>query len=163
MKTPCVEQLPRPRSRLRLLRDDQRGTALVEFALVAPLLFLLLFGVIDFSRLLNYYNEQTQLAGLGARAAAVSRNPDGTAASGTSIQTQLAETYAKGQLNKNTSVCISFPDGSGVGNPVTVTATYQFKFLPLIGVAVGSPTVNIVASQTERQEATPTYSTGCAS
>ena len=69
---------PRPRGRFRALRRDQRGTALVEFALIAPLLFLLLFGIIDFGRALDYYNQVTQLAGQGARAAAVNRNPDGT-------------------------------------------------------------------------------------
>ena len=50
----------------------------MEFALIAPLLFLLLFGIIDFGRALDYYNQVTQLAGQGARAAAVNRNPDGS-------------------------------------------------------------------------------------
>src|SRR6478736_8649423 len=65
---------------------SERGTAVVEFALVAPLLFLIVFGVIEFGRVLNAYNQLTQLAGQGARAAAVNRNPDGTqiaASSGT--------------------------------------------------------------------------------
>jgi len=160
---PVVKRLPRLRGLLRKVRRDQRGTAVVEFALVAPILFLIIFGIFDFGRVLNYYNQQTQLVGLGARAAAVDRNPDGSAVSGTSIQTQLAETYAKGELNKKTSVCITLPNGIGVGRPVTVAASYQFHFLPLIGIAVGSPTVTISASQTERQEVTPTYTTGCAS
>lgn len=161
VKRPSAERLPRLHGRLRSLHRDERGTALVEFALVAPLLFLLLFGVLDFSRLMNYYNEQTQLVGLGARSAAVSRNPaDNTAASGTSIQTELRSSFATGQLRNNTRICIILPDGPGVGLPVTVTATYQFQFLPLIRLAVGSTTATepITASQTERQEATtPTY------
>jgi Flp pilus assembly protein TadG len=161
---PAREQLSRPHARLNALRRDQRGTAVVEFALVAPLLFLILFGVLDFGRLLNYYNQQTQLVGLGARAAAVNRTPDDTQqATGTLIQQQLAETYAKGELNKKTNVCITLPNGSGIGQPVTVSASYQFNFLPLIGLAVGSPSITITASQTVRQEATPSYSTGCAS
>src|SRR5262249_25698707 len=68
------ERLSRPRGRFGVLRRDEGGTALVEFALIAPLLFLLIFGIIDFGRALNYYNELTQLAGQGARAAAVNRN-----------------------------------------------------------------------------------------
>ena len=51
---PALEQHPRPRGRFRGFRRDERGTALVEFALIAPLLFLLLFGIIDFGRALNY-------------------------------------------------------------------------------------------------------------
>ena len=70
---PALERHPRPRGRLRAFRRDERGTALVEFALIAPLLFLLLFGIIDFGRALDYYNQVTQLAGQGARAAAVNR------------------------------------------------------------------------------------------
>lgn len=138
---------------------------MVEFALVAPILFLLAFGILDFGRVLNYYNQESQLAGLGARAAAVDRNPDGlAAASGTSIQTQLVNTYAKGELNGKMTACISYgPDGAGVGNPVTVTTHYSFHFLPLIGAALGlggAGTIDISTSQTVRQEVEPTYSTG---
>jgi Flp pilus assembly protein TadG len=159
---PAPERLPRLRGRLRAFRREQKGTAVVEFALVAPLLFLLLFGILDFGRALNYYNQETQLAGLGARAAAVDRNPDGVnQASGTSIQSQLVNTYAKGELNGKMTACISMPNGAGVGKPVTVQTHYSFHFLPLISAALGgATTLDISASQTERQEATPTYSTG---
>ena len=80
------ERAPLPRTRLagpsrrlsgaRRLARSERGTAIVEFALIAPLLFFLVFGIIEFGRALNYYNDLTQLAGQGARAAIVSRNPD---------------------------------------------------------------------------------------
>jgi len=141
---------------------SERGTAVVEFALIAPILFLLVFGILDFGRLLNYYNQETQLVGQGARAAAVSRNPcTDTAASGTSIQTQLGTTCATGELQNNTTFCIQPATAPTVGQPVTVTASYSFRFLPLIGAVLGSPTVHVTAKQTVRQEATPTYTTGC--
>src|SRR5437763_12245520 len=106
---PVLEQHPRPRGRFRAFRRDQRGTALVEFALIAPLLFLLLFGIIDFGRALNYYNQVTQLAAQGARAAAVNRNPDGSPiTSGTSLQSQLVNNYtAKPELKRGEIVCIT--------------------------------------------------------
>ena len=121
----------------------------MEFALIAPLLFLLIFGVLDFSLALNDYNQASQLVGLGARAAAVNRNPDGTQVSGNSIQTQLNGTYAQGALKNNTTVKLCLPNGAGAGKPVQVTATYQFQPLPLPGL--GS-TIDITASQTMRQE-----------
>ena len=155
------ERHPRPRGRLRALGSSERGTALVEFALVLPILMALTIGILDFGRALNYYNQLSQLAGQGARAAAVNCNPDGTCpVSGNSIQVQLAETYAQGGLTKKMSACIN--GASGIGQPVTVTASYQFApvgFLPFIS----GKTFTISASQTERQEVAPSYSTGCAS
>lgn len=166
VKVPTPERLPRSRRYLQALRRDQRGQALVEFALVAPILLLLVLGILDFGRALNYYNQQSQLVGQGARAAAVNCNPDGTcgsAVTSNSIQTQLAEKYATGELNKKTSVCIELPNGAHVGQPVKVISSYDFKFLPLIGDALGSPTITISASQTERQETVGSYSAVCAS
>lgn len=166
---PFAERLPRPRAVLRRLGLEERGTSVVEFALVAPILFLLIFGIFDFGRALNYYNQETQLAGLGARAAAVNRDPADTgAASGTNIQTELDGTYAKGELQNDTTFCINPSTGavSEVGQPVTVTVSHQFHFLPLVGAALGlgaSPTINIKASQTERQEVPATYSPVCQS
>ncbi|MGZ4315021.1 MAG: TadE/TadG family type IV pilus assembly protein [Gaiellaceae bacterium] len=154
---PALERHPRPRGRLRALRREERGTALVEFALIAPLLFLLLFGIIDFGRALNYYNEVTQLAGQGARAAAVNRNPDGTPiTSGSSLQNQLVTKYtAQPELKNGEIVCITqLP--KVVGDPVTVKVSYQFHFLPLVGAAahaLGGLTLS--ATQTERAEAVP--------
>jgi Flp pilus assembly protein TadG len=150
IKAPLAERLPRPRALVRRLRLEERGTALVEFALVAPVLFLLIFGVLDFSLALNAYNQESQLVGLGARAAAVNRNPDGTQVNANSIQTQLDGTYAKGGLHNNTAICIALPNGAGAGQPVEVTATYQFHpFTSLPGL---NKTISITASQTERQE-----------
>ena len=48
---------------------DQRGTALVEFALVGSLLCLLVFGLIEFGVILAVKSSVTQAASEGARAA----------------------------------------------------------------------------------------------
>jgi Flp pilus assembly protein TadG len=152
---------------------SERGTAVVEFALIAPLLFLLIFGIIDFGRALDYYNQLTQLAGQGARAAAVNRNPDGTPLSNSnlfSIQQQLATTYTKQPEIRNSSdyyVCIT-QKASAPGDPVTVQASYKFNFVPLVGAfanALGGLT--LTAKETQRSEGAPvdtngnpTYATG---
>jgi Flp pilus assembly protein TadG len=160
---PAPERRPRPRGRLHLFRRDERGTALVEFALIAPLLFLLLFGIIDFGRALDYYNQVTQLSGQAARAAAVNRNPDGTAiTSGSSLQSQIVNQYtAQPQLKTGETVCITQVP-TNVGDPVTVKVSYQFHFLPLIGAAaqaLGGLTLS--STQSERAEVVPhTYALG---
>jgi len=161
VNVPARERFSRPRGLLTALRRDERGQALVEFALVLPILLLLVIGIFDFGQALNYYNQESQLVGQGARAAAVDRCPDGTAIGGaggcTSIQQQISETYANGALNKN-PICID-PYTPGAGNPVTVRTTYDFQLLGFIGGA----TIHISASQTERQEIAGTYSSGCQS
>jgi Flp pilus assembly protein TadG len=62
------------RSFLRLRRDD-RGQALVEFALIAPLFFMLIVGVIQFAVALNFWFDLQRLSNQGARSAAVNCGP----------------------------------------------------------------------------------------
>ena len=54
---------------------NNRGQALVEFALVLPLLFLLVFGIIEYGRYLFLKNTATNGARQGARQAAVTPTP----------------------------------------------------------------------------------------
>lgn len=53
----------------------ERGAALVEFAVLAPLLILLLLGIVEFGYLFGQFNEVRHAAREGARYAAVS-SPD---------------------------------------------------------------------------------------
>jgi Flp pilus assembly protein TadG len=150
---------PRPRKALVLLsalRREQRGTAVVEFALIAIPLCLIVFGIIDFGRALNYYNDVTQLAGAGARAASVNTNIDGTAADG-NFQADLAAQNDSPELTNKVQVCIqSVP--TQVGQPVTVTVKYRFHFTAL----VASIPITLRASQSVRSEvANPGYSATC--
>ena len=55
-------------------RDGQRSQALIEFALVSPVLLLLLFGVIDMGRAIFYYDTLNHAAREGARVAARASN-----------------------------------------------------------------------------------------
>jgi Flp pilus assembly protein TadG len=136
---------------MRLLHNE-RGTAVVEFALVAPLLFLLVFGIVNFGRALDYYNQMTQLAAQGARAAAVDQNPDGSGPpTASSIQSQLATTYTGQPELKNGEVICITQAPSAVGQPVTVKASFVFNFAPF-GVAAG---LHLVATSTQRAEVVP--------
>lgn len=56
-------------------RREERGAAAVEFALVAPLLLLLVFGIISFGFMLSFRQTLSQAATEGARAAAVELDP----------------------------------------------------------------------------------------
>jgi Flp pilus assembly protein TadG len=56
---------------------DERGTALVELAFVMPLLLVLLLGMIDVGKAFNEWLDETHLANMGARLAAVNYCPQG--------------------------------------------------------------------------------------
>jgi Flp pilus assembly protein TadG len=149
---------------LGLLSRSECGTAVVEFALVSIPLFMLVLGIVDFGRALNYNNNLTQLAGQGARSAAVDRNPDGTGPpTATSIQSQLATKYTSSPELRAASnhiiVCITNAP-SKVGDPVTVQTTYTFHFVPFIGNSAGALTLRLKASSTQRAEAVPVNTSG---
>jgi TadE-like protein len=50
-------------------RDGQRSQSMVEFAIVAPVLLVLLFGIVDFGRVIYIYATINQAVNEGARAA----------------------------------------------------------------------------------------------
>jgi Flp pilus assembly protein TadG len=59
-------------------RIRQAGVAAVEFALIASLLFTLLIGIMEFSRITFYWNAATEATRLGARLAVVCDMDDAT-------------------------------------------------------------------------------------
>ncbi len=48
------------RNHARKLRDDRRGIAAVEFAIVLPFLMIMLFGIIEIGRALQHYHAVTK-------------------------------------------------------------------------------------------------------
>ena len=140
----------------------------MEFALVAPLLLVILFGMLDFGRVFNYWIDATHLANEGARWAVVNKNP---ASSGT-LQDYIREQADTDELRNGGStalpdplqVCISFPNGSTVGNPVKVTATATYNWLPFLSSQAlgGLTSTTVSSSSTMRLEAPPTnYAAWC--
>jgi Flp pilus assembly protein TadG len=153
------------RTHLRCRQPDERGVALVEFALVLPLLLLLLFGMLDFGRAFNYWLDSTHLANEGARWAVVNHNPG----SGT-LQQFIQQQADTGELRDGGSaavpdplrVCVSFPNGGTVGQPVVVTASVTYHWLPFVSDRIGVLATTVTGSSTMRLEAVPTnYSSGC--
>jgi Flp pilus assembly pilin Flp len=148
----------------RNARDD-RGAAMVEFALVMPILLLVLLGIMDFGRALNYWINETHLANQGARWAVVNRNPGESDSE--SLQQYLLKQGATSELRDIAEVCIELPDGELVGDPVVVRVSADFSFtlvdaaLTIVGLE-GVGDVGISGSATMRLEALPTkYEAGC--
>jgi len=57
------------------MKRGQRSQALIEFALVSPVLLLLLFGIVDIGRAVFYYDTVSHAAREGARVAVRASNP----------------------------------------------------------------------------------------
>ena len=118
-----------------------RGQALVEFTLVAPLFFLLLFAIIDFGRYVYYVQVINNAAREGARYAIVHGSegipstgpPDDP--SGAAVKA-VVRNHLIGVIGNGTDITITptWPDGQNTrDSTVTVTVTYQFRSLiPLV-------------------------------
>lgn len=140
---------------------DERGVALTEFALILPLLMLVLIGMLDFGKAYNYWIDQTHLANEGARWAAVNKNPGGISMS---LQQYIAskantdELKSGGTINISNAlgVCIAFPAvSSNVGDPVEVRVSTTYKWLPIIGNKISILQTTINGSATMRLEQKP--------
>lgn len=140
---------------IKRLRQE-RGQALVEFAVVLPLLLLVIVGILTFGRYVNYSNQQTQLASQAARSAAVNVDPSTTL----SLQ-DYTRAQTSGELNTGSSdvtskveVYLYYPTGSSyaVGNPVRACVVSTVALLPMLGAG---PSIQIVESATDRIEQAP--------
>lgn len=68
------------RAKCFAIGQSDRGAAAVEFAILVPLLFILVFGIIDFGRYMNAQVTLAQVAREGARLEALGRpDPEGRA------------------------------------------------------------------------------------
>ncbi len=98
---------------IRKMINNNRGQALVEFALVLPVLMLLIIGMMEFGLIINQYMVVTEAAREGARSAAVG-NSNTTIISVTKIAASQIDT-------SELTVTISPADTRVRGNSVTVT------------------------------------------
>ena len=160
----------RQRTRVIERARSEDGVALVEFALLLPVLALLLFGMLDFGKAFNYWIDETHLANEAARLAAVNRNP---APSGTLLQEYIRDQATTPELKNGGTpsvaspleVCIEFPAGtSNVGDPVKVTVETTYQWLGIVTGQIPSLTQTTIRGQaTMRLEVQPTnYAAGCA-
>ena len=136
----------------------ERGTAVVEMALVLPLLLLLVLGIVDFGKAFNYWNDTNHLAAEGARFAAVNRTPGGG-----DLKAYIKNQADTAELRGDARVCISFPTGiAKVGEPVRVTVTDDYEWMHgLVAFSGGGPRTTLTGAAEHRMEVAPTYTAGC--
>jgi Flp pilus assembly protein TadG len=129
---------------LGLALRSRSGQSLVEFALVAPLFFLLVFGITDFGRL--FFTQETlqfALREAGRYAVTGQHMPDvvhgGNLSRVESIK-QVAMQKAIGIITDESTIHVSSPQGGlstpagGPGDTVVISLTTDLKLItPMIG------------------------------
>ncbi|MDG5467570.1 TadE/TadG family type IV pilus assembly protein [Deltaproteobacteria bacterium IMCC39524] len=116
---------------------EERGAATVEFAVIAGILFLIVFGIIEFGLLLFNQHILTNASREGARAGVVMRSPR---LSDEKIRDEVKH-YAQNHMVTFAPPNVDWPNGDDfsvspatrVGNmfgqELTVTVKYEFDFL----------------------------------
>ena len=143
---------------------------MVEFALVLPLLMLVLVGIFEFGRTFNYWIDSTHLANESARWAMVDKAP------GSNLQQYICSQASTDEMQNGLQAKVQFDNQNGggfvdstanleIGDPVRVTVTKTMSF-PLIGgmlkILGGSGFGNLTFSGTStmRLETLPTTYSG---
>jgi hypothetical protein len=148
-------------------RVRERGQAMVEFAIIAPVFILLVAGIIQFGVILNWWLDMQRIANQGARWAVVDGYPGCPRSEATpcgndedTLQEYLASEPVSGGLKP--CVDVTFPEtngvgtgGPGAGNPVRVRLESSFTVVPIVGVG----TIDLGAEATMRQEWIATHYT----
>lgn len=103
------------------LKSNRRGATMVEFAVVAPVFFIMVMGIFEFGRALMVQSLLTSAAQLGARAGTLG-----------SAQTSDVTTAVDNYLNSvsvvgaSTSVSPNPPSSAYTGQNVTVTVSIPY-------------------------------------
>lgn len=104
------------------------GQGLVEFALVAPLLILLILGMVDFARAWSAYQVITYQARQGARMAVVD-DPDTTE---DDVVQAIRDGLSNGSLDPDEATIAISGFRAGRGTPATVQIDYPYSLF-LVG------------------------------
>jgi Flp pilus assembly protein TadG len=138
------------------MKRSERGANLVEFAIVLPLLLLILAGVVDFGYAFHDYIIITNAGREGARVASRLPCRTGDATQRASLDAQIrsavnADAVMLKPGGTTTIVITPNPVGAGTvcpaaaGSPFSVRVTRDFPVL--LGSFVGQPTLTL-SSQT---------------
>jgi hypothetical protein len=123
----------------------ENGQAMVELTLLLPVLFLIMFAVVQFGITYKDYITLTDATRVGARKAAVSRheaNPE-------AVATQAVENAATGLDPDELDVSVAPGSPWEHGDTVTVEATYPYE-IDLFGFVLAAG--DLRSETTERVE-----------
>ncbi len=112
--------------------NKERGTALVEFTLILPLLLTMLFAIIEFGFVLYDKAVITNASREGARKGILHRDPPVSAATiANTVNTYCARNLISFSPASAPTVTVTGAPCPGSDSDVTVTVGYPYSFLVL--------------------------------
>ena len=108
-------------SKLRRRFRNRPGQSLVEFVLIAPMLLVLIFGLIHFARAWNIRHVVTDAAREGARNLAI----DNASVDSDSVMKVIHAALVTSGLD-TTAATITLDEGTGTGTPARVSIEYPY-------------------------------------
>ena len=127
---------------------SESGASAVEFALLLPVLMMILFGIIEFGLALYRQAILTNASREGARLGIVQSIPAIT----TGQINATIDNYLTVAGIPPGNVTRTIVAGGVTGTPVQVTLTLPYTFAVLPGLASIAPTINLVAWTEMRHE-----------
>lgn len=128
------------------------GSELIEFAVVLPLLLILMFGVVDFSLALYDKAVVTNASREGARAAIVATTPRPDLAKVQGVVTDYCSTYLINFGGAAPTVTVPTGLGGGSGDPLTVQVEYYYNFAVISKLIPSLGSLNLTSTTVMRLE-----------
>ncbi|PNH81142.1 TadE/TadG family type IV pilus assembly protein [Arthrobacter sp. AFG20] len=101
---------------------NERGAVAVEFALIAPVLLLLLIGMVEFGRIYNAQLQLTAAARESVRVMAIQKQVDTATGAAVAAAPHLSPALTAANVQVSPTSCAAASD-------VTVTITYSVDLL----------------------------------
>ncbi|BCW79507.1 TadE/TadG family type IV pilus assembly protein [Arthrobacter sp. NicSoilC5] len=101
-------------------RDSERGAAAVEFAILLPLLLMLVLGTIEFGRAYNAQITLTNAARDGVRVMAINNDAAAAKTAAQNAAASVSSTIPASDITLSTATC-------STGNQVTLTINYTLS------------------------------------
>lgn len=131
-----------------MIRLNERGASAVEFALLLPVLMLVLFGTIEFGMVMYSREVLTNASREGARAGIVQQTPKPTVGQ---IQGVVTNYLTNTGINP-ANVTVTVTGAGGVfPNNLTVSASYPYQFFAP-GILMLGNTITLTAQTVMRHE-----------
>jgi len=134
----------------RLFRLKRSGAAVVEFAIVAPLFVLLIFGMIEYGRMVMVQQVITNASREGARKAVLEGS---TTSDVVDTVSEFLQSGALSSEDADISVSPDPPESAGAGGAVTVTVSMEFEDVSWLPTPMYLGSTTLEARTVMRREA----------